>query len=145
MLAFERWRFAAKWAEDEPQLAAAAAEGNPDQQHQQQQQKQAKHIKQQAGDPVIPFASLTVAPEPGLISDLIRAGLEAAAAVEVATQLAAAATAAAAALVRKRQQLQSGKAATLGGVQVEYHKHSLDFTCAGVFVKVCWPCQPGRV
>jgi hypothetical protein len=143
MLAFERWRFAAKWAEDEPELAAAAAApaDTPAEQQEQQQKTKAKHSKQQTGDPVIPFASLTVAPEPGLISDLIRAGLEAAAAVDVATQLAAAAAAAAAALVKKRQQLQSGKAASLGGVQVEFHKHSIDFTCGSMFVKVGWPCE----
>lgn len=145
LLAFERWRFAAKWAEDEPQLAAAAAAGTDaeaasSKQSQQQQQEKAgnkQKQKQQPNDPVIPFGSLTVAPEPGLVTDLIRAGLDAAAAVDVATQLASAAAAAAAGLVRKRQQLASGKAAGCGDVLVEFHKHSLDLTCSGTFVKVC--------
>lgn len=173
LLAFERWRFAAKWAEDEPTLAAAAAaataavspqqggNGNStsaakastqvsdsNQQQQQQQgnakqkkQKQQKHKQQQQQcDPVMPFGALPAAPEPGLVSDLTRAGLDAAAAVDVATQLAGAAAAAAGGLVKKRQQLASGKAASCGSVQVEFHNHSLDLTCGGskVFVKVWW-------
>jgi hypothetical protein len=146
LLAFERWRFAAKWAEDEPQLAAAGAgagagaqtpNGKPAQQQQQDQKAGKKHKqKQQSTDPVIPFGTLTVAPEPGLVTDLIRAGLDAAAAVDVATQLASVAAAAAAVLVKKRQQLASGKPAGCGAVQVEFHKYSLDFTCSGTFVKV---------
>ena len=152
LLAFERWRFAAKWAEDEPQLATAAAggggvdgtDGTPatgshqgdQQQQQKQQQKQKQKQKQAANDPVIPFGSLAVAPEPGLVSDLVRAGMEAEAAVGVATQLAAAAAGAAAVLVKKRQQLASGKVPGCGALQVEFHKHSLDLTCWGMFVKV---------
>lgn len=154
LLAFERWRFAAKWAEDEPQLAAAAAglgdaaqqDPQGSSQPQQQQQEQKAQQQKQAGkqsskhqllcDPVIPFGSLTVAPEPGLVSDLIRAGMDAAAAVDVAAELAAAAAALAGRLVKKRQQLASGKAVSCGRLGVEVHKHSLDFTCGRMFVKV---------
>lgn len=139
LLAFERWRFASKWAEDEPQLAAAAAAGGAapqlPQQPQQQPGKQ-KQKQQAAGDPVIPFGSLTVAAEPGLVSDLTRAGVDVDAAIEAATQLAGAAAAAAAAVIRKRQQLASGKAVSCGDVLVEFHKHSLDLMCDGMFVKV---------
>jgi hypothetical protein len=158
LLAFERWRFAAKWAEDEPQLAAAAAaaagggtDGAPatgshkGDQQQKQQQKQKQKQQQAANDPVIPFGSLAVAPEPGLVSDLVRAGMEAEAAVGVATQLAAAAAGAAAGLVKKRQQLASGKAPGCGALLVEFHKHSLDMTCGGTFVKVGECCGGGCV
>lgn len=158
LLTFERWRFAAKWAEDEPQLAAAAAglgdaaqqepQGSSQPQPQQQQGQKAQKQKQ-AGkqsskhqplcDPVIPFGSLTVAPETGLVSDLIIAGVDAAAAVDVATQLAAAAAALAGGLVKKRQQLASGKAVSCGRLGVEVHKHSLDLTCGGMFVKISRP------
>jgi hypothetical protein len=156
LLALERWRFAAKWAEDEPQMAAAAAAAaaaaDPDadagtEQQQQQGSKQSsraqqasnqqkKAPKQQPGDPVVPFGSLPVAPEPGLVTDLMRAGVDAAAAVDVATQLARAAAQAAAGLVKKKQQLASGKEATCRDVIVTVHKHSLDLTCGGQFVKV---------
>jgi hypothetical protein len=137
LLAFERWRFAAKWAEDEPQLAAAAAAAEPGgaQQSKQQADKQAKQ-RQQVCDPVVPFGCLTAGPEPGLVSDLMRAGLAADAAVGVAEALASAAASAAAALVRKRQQLASGKAPSCGAVSVAVHKHSIDLKCGDQFVKV---------
>lgn len=150
LLAFERWRFAAKWAEDEPALAAAvpnSAPGSEAEQIDAENHKAAgiaiansggsKKVKQ-ACDPVIPFGSLPAAPEPGLVSDLIRAGLAADAAITVAVQLASAAAESASGLLKRRHQLASGKTASCPVIAVSFHKHSLDITCAGRFVKVCW-------
>lgn len=154
LLAFERWRFAAKWAEDEPALAAAAlglqndnaaaAEAGVDHVNPKKIKQAAsnssitnssKKAKQQS-DPVIPFALLPAAPEPGLVGDLLRAGLAADAATSLALQLASAAAESAAGLLKRCHQLASGKAASCPAVAVSFHKHSLDFTCSGRFVKV---------
>lgn len=97
--------------------------------------------KQNASDLLIPFGTLPVAPEPGLVSDLTRSGLTPATAAAIAQQLASASAAAASAVIKKRQQLASGKVPSCGPVSVSFHKHSLDLTNSGVFVKVSAPCM----
>ncbi|KAF6254202.1 phosphorylated CTD interacting factor 1 WW domain-containing protein [Scenedesmus sp. NREL 46B-D3] len=127
LLSFERWRFAAKWAEDEPQLALGAPGSS----------SKSSSSGRNAADPVLPFGGgLLPAPEPGLVSDLARAGLGEAAAAAVALQLAQASAEAAAALSRRRHQLASGKPASCPAVAVAFHTHSLDLTCGKSFVKV---------
>jgi hypothetical protein len=86
---------------------------------------------------VLPFGgSLPAAPEPGLVSDLTRAGLDDEAAIAVALQLAQASAEAAAGVSKRRHQLASGKPASCPAVAVAFHKHSLDLTCGKSFVKV---------
>jgi hypothetical protein len=85
----------------------------------------------------LPFGGdLPPAPEPGLVSDLTRAGMAAAAATAVALQLAQASAEAAAGVSGRRHQLASGKPAGCPAVVVAFHKHSLDLTCGKSFVKV---------
>jgi hypothetical protein len=126
LLSFERWRFAAKWAEDEPQLALGTASSS-----------RSSSSSSKGADPVLPFGGcLPPAPEPGLVSDLTRAGLDYEAAVAVALQLAQASATAAAGVSKRSHQLASGKPASCPAVAVAFHKHSLDLTCGQSFVKV---------
>jgi hypothetical protein len=135
LLSFERWRFAAKWAEDEPQLALGSTNSSS---------KKGSSSSSKGADPVLPFGGcLPPAPEPGLVSDLTRAGLEQHAATAVALQLAQASAEAAAGVSKRRHQLASGKPASCPAVAVAFHKHSLDLTCGKSFVKVRaekWGC-----
>lgn len=143
LLAFERWRFATKWAEDEPELAlgpatgveaGAAGAGQSKRMH--KSGSSSSKSSTTHADPVLPFGHLSAAPEPGLVGDLMRAGLEEAAATAVALQLAEASAAAVAAVSKRRHQLASGKTPICPAVAVAFHKHSLDLTCGGRFVKV---------
>ena len=152
MLAFERWRFTAKWAEDEPELTAAAvtrATAHPaaslgSQQPKPQPMQQSQHRKLKAAaaaaasrsDPVLPYGSLPAAAEAGLVADLVRAGLHQEVAAAVALQLAEAAAMAAASVTKRRHQLASGKALTTPEIAIAFHKHSLDLACGSRFVKV---------
>ena len=155
LLSLERWRFAAKWAEEEPQLAAlaheaAAAAGGSS--GGQQAAVAAAAMPQGGGkggkggrqgkaagsnaDPVLPYGSLPPAPEPGLVADLARSGLAAAAATEVAQQLAQAACDACARLAKRRRQLTSGKPPSCPELQLAFRRHSLELTCGGRFARV---------
>lgn len=130
LLAFERWRFAAKWAEDEPQLALGMPVST-------NKTSGSSSSSSKSAEPVLPFGGcLPPAPEPGLVSDLTRAGLAAAAATAVALQLAQASAEAAAGVSRRRHQLASGRPASCAAVAAAFHKHSLDLTCGKSFVKV---------
>jgi hypothetical protein len=152
LLAFERWRFTAKWAEDEPDLAAAAAANTPAASLLQPQaplhaQEGAKHSKKNLkassaasgtkSDPVLPYGCLPPGAEQGLVQDLVRAGLEQDTAAAIALQLAQSAAAAALVVTKRSHQLASGKAASIPEVIVAFYKHSLDITCGSKFVKVC--------
>jgi len=153
LLSFERWRFAAKWAEEEPQRSAlagkagtaggggggtqrakgAAAAGLPGTGS--GGGKRGKAASSNTADPVLPYGSLPPAAEPGLVADLLRSGLAEAAATGVAQQLAQASQEACARLAKRRHQLASGAPPSCPKLQLAFHRHSMDLTCGSRFVK----------
>lgn len=94
-------------------------------------------------DPVLPYGSQPPAPEPGLCSDLVRAGVAAEAAEGVARQLAEASAEACARLAKRRHRLASGAPPSCPELAVAFHRHSLDLTCGGRFVRVRLGRQQG--
>jgi phosphorylated CTD-interacting factor 1 len=163
LLAFERWRFAAKLAEDAGPDAAgpAAKDAAAPAGEQQQQQKKQKPNQQQpkrrgALDPVLPSAGGAAKPaaaaaaaaaapatQPtaataGLIADLTKVGMAVPAAAAAAEQLSAASATAAAAVAKRAQQLASGAApdARLAAVAAAFHRHSVDLAAGGERVMV---------
>lgn len=165
LLSFERWRFAAKWAEDEPDLAALAAQAQAQAGGAKQASataapaaapgssgkggkggsksgKQGKPASSSSADPVLPYGGLSPAPEPGLAADLARAGLSEAAAAGVARQLAEASHEACARLAKRRHQLVSGKPPSCPALQLSFRRHSIEVTCSSRFVRVraCCAC-----
>lgn len=150
LLSLERWRFAAKWAEEEPHLAALAAQAGSGSSGKQASAaatapsgkgdgkggKQGKPAGGGAADPVLPYGGLAPAPEPGLVADLARSGLSDAAATGVAQQLAEASREACARLAKRRHQLVSGKPPSCPPLQLAFRRHSLELTCGGRFVRV---------
>jgi hypothetical protein len=162
-----RWRFAAKWVEEEPELAAQVLEPGSGQQPDAtaaaaavasaaaaaaaavaaaaatsgsgkgaRPGKGARGSAAAAADPVLPYGCLPPAAELGLVSDLLRAGMAAEAAAGVAQQLAQASSDACAKLAKRRHQLASGKPPNCPELQAAFHRHSLDLTCGGRFVRV---------
>ena len=149
LLSFERWRFAAKWAEDEPALAGLAADPTGGSGSGEQAGaaaaaataggggKGAGPVKKAgSADPVLPYGSQPPAAEPGLAGDLTRAGLAAGAAAGLAQQLAEASAEACARLAKRRHQLVSGKPPRCPEVQLAFHRLSIDLICGGRFVRV---------
>ncbi len=90
--------------------------------------------KRSTRDPVLPFASSSPMAEPGLIADLVRAGMAAEPAQTVALELAQECSSAAQKVQRLAHQLVSGKPAA-ADVVLEFHRHSIDLTCGNAFVK----------
>lgn len=155
LLSFERWRFAAKWAEDEPQLAAdvlaaagiatgasaaaaaaAVAAAAAGAQTAAMAPPQPTSRAMRSSDPVLPFGSLAPAPELGLVTDLMRAGMGADDAAELALRLAQRSHAAAQQTAHLRHALASGKPPTCPVMALEFGRHSVDITVGGRFVKV---------
>lgn len=136
LLAFERWRFAAKWAEDEQAAAVVPSGSKINSGTSRTSIGSSNTSKASKSDPVLPYSTATAAAEPGLQHDLQRAGLNEAAAASVALKLAQASAAAAETVKKRQHQLVSGKSSCCPPVAVAFHRHSVDFTCSGRFSKV---------
>ena len=125
LLAFERWRFAAKFAEDAAAAPAQRAGAAPD---------TGRGVKpgkpRAAADPVIPSPR---GADAQLVADLVRSGMPNLAAAAAAEDLAAAARRAAAEVAKLGARLRSGPPppATAAGLRVAFHMHSLDLTAGG--------------
>lgn len=138
-LAFEKWRFSAKWREDMDYFLASTAGQLP---KSGKKSKGAKHKAALPGDPLIPYTGCQRTDaqliDTTLVNDLVRAGAEEAVAKTISEALAMEAQTVSKEVQKLKHQLESGRP-VMTPAQLPAliaHKHSLDISCAGNFVKL---------
>ncbi|XRB24019.1 phosphorylated CTD-interacting factor 1 [Pseudoscourfieldia marina] len=132
-LALERWRFACKLAEEQGGTQLAGAKGK--------RRKRGLCGVLGTPDPLLPCGSGVAGGDGGgLVEDLVRAGVDTAKAERAAEELHAASVAEAAKLEALARRLVDGgdaaATAAAGRLSVARHRHSLDYTLDGCFVKL---------
>ena len=137
LLAFERWRWSCKAAEEARRatIAAAAAAAARLLSKNARKRARAKAAKAARTDPLLPAGEDEETHEQNLVADLLRAGAAADGARAAAAQLARASKAAAAQVAELERQLQDGTA-PVAKVRVEWHRHSVDLSVVGRKLRV---------
>ena len=119
-ITLERWRWAAKWEEEESAVAGSA-----------------KKAKGANLHPVLPSKSTPEA-DKELTLELERQGLSAEKAKSTVAELHATSTAQAAALLKLQHKAASGMPLAAPAVELHAHKHTVDLVCGRTQVKLTW-------